>query len=178
MFATIACCDQGRSPKKEQPSPFINSPHSPGKPNGWHYQRPVILVLMITFFMQCNMGSSGRKAWKIQVLAGIEPCSRNSITKKFRSAMECCPSVFGIDFNLSVYGTVFRSRFGADVRALAFYQCGVDSISWPAVTCGLNLLVRLLCSLKFFPGKSGFPLLPKTNSPFGLFWFGLICLLD
>ena len=37
-----------------------------------------------------------------------------------------------------------ESRVDAVVRAHAFHQCGADSISWPAVICGLSVLDSVL----------------------------------
>ena len=50
------------------------------------------------------------------------------------------------------------------------------SITWPAVICGLNLLVLYSALRGFFPEYSGFLVSPKTNIRFYfyLLWFSLI----
>ena len=61
------------------------------------------------------------------------------------------------------------SSGGVVVRALASHQCGPGSISRLGVrVCGLSLLV--LCSERFFPGFSGFPLSSKTCIWLNLIW--------
>ena len=55
------------------------------------------------------------------------------------------------------------------VKALAFHQCGVGSISWHAVIYGLSLLVRYKILRGVFLGTQAFSS-PKTN-----IWFDLIC---
>ena len=60
-----------------------------------------------------------------------------------------------------------KSRVGTMVRASTFHQRGAGSICWPAVLCGLSLVV-------LNPVLRGFPLSPKTNNWFDL-WFSLIC---
>ena len=57
---------------------------------------------------------------------------------------------------------------GLVVRALAFQQCGLSSISAPGVICGLSLLV-LYSTMRCFP--PGTPVFPSHQKPA----FDLIC---
>ena len=59
-------------------------------------------------------------------------------------------------------------KVGGVVIALAFQQCGPDSIPWPEIICGLSLLV--LFFVMGLPEFFSFPLSPKRN-----IWFDLIC---
>ena len=59
-------------------------------------------------------------------------------------------------------------RVGLVVRALAFHQCGLSSISAPSVICGLSLLVLYSAMRGFSPGTSVFPSHQKQT-------FDLIC---
>ena len=62
----------------------------------------------------------------------------------------------------------FGGRVGLVVRALAFHQCGLSSISAPSVICGLSLLV-LYSAMRGFP--PGTPVFPSHQKPA----FDLIC---
>ena len=55
-----------------------------------------------------------------------------------------------------------ESRVCAMVKAVAFHQCGVGSISWHAVIYGLSLLVRYKILRGVFLGTQAFSS-PKTN---------------
>ena len=71
--------------------------------------------------------------------------------------------------------------FRAVVRALAFHQCGLGSISWRAELCGLSLLVLYFALRGFSPCTPVFPSHQKpTFYLIWLFWwfqFGSVCTL-
>ena len=63
-------------------------------------------------------------------------------------------------------------RVGVVVRALAFHQCGLGSISALGVKCGLSLLVLYSAMRGFSPGTPVFPSPPKKPT-FDLISFDL-----
>ena len=64
--------------------------------------------------------------------------------------------------------SIRKERVGAVVRALAFHHYRPGSISWPAVICGLSLLVLYSVLRGFSPGA---PVFPSHQKPV----FDLIC---
>ena len=53
-------------------------------------------------------------------------------------------------------------RAGLVVRALAFHQCGPGSTFRTRLDTWIEFVGSLLCSERFFPGFSGFPLSSKS----------------
>lgn len=67
------------------------------------------------------------------------------------------------------------SSVGAVVRAFTFHHHGLGLISWPAVICGMSLLVLfVLCFERFFPQVLRFSPLSKNQHEI-LIWFVVIC---